>query len=109
MNTEPEKEFVERVRTTLERNTQTLDELTVARLRAARKQALDARPQRFGYRTAGWIAAGITAGLVTILLFHSATHTPPGVEQIEWVAEAEIDLSHDLEFYQWLADGKRTL
>ena len=109
MNTEPEKEFVERVRTALERDTQSLDSLTVARLRAARKQALDVRPQRWSRRAAGWVAAGVTAGLAAFLLLHSPALTPPGLEQIEFLAEADLELTRDLEFYQWLADGTRTL
>jgi hypothetical protein len=109
MNTEPEKEFIERARATLDSSTQALDEITVARLRAARKRALDVRPQRFSRRTAGWIAAGVTAGLAAFLLVHSPALTPPRLEQIEWVAEAEIDLAQEPEFYLWLADGKRTI
>ena len=110
MNAEPEKEFVERARATLDHSTQALDEITVARLRAARKRALDVRPQRFSRRTAGWIAAGVTAGLAAFLLFHSpALSPPPRLEQIEWVAEAELELAQEPEFYLWLADGKRTI
>jgi len=109
MKSESENEFIHRARTTLDGGTHSLDEFTIARLRAARLQALEARPQRIGRRTAGWIAAGVTAGLAATLLFHSPALVPPHIDQIEWVAEVELQIAQDPEFYQWLADGKRTI
>lgn len=109
MSTDDEKLFSQRVRHRLERDSAELDELTVARLRAARKQALSVAPRHVSARTAGWLAAAVTAGLAAFLLFHSPALTPPGLEQIEFLAEADLELTRDLEFYQWLADGTRAL
>lgn len=109
MNPEQENSFVQSVRRELDRDAEPLDTLTVARLRAARLRALDARPRRLDRRVAGWSAAAVTIALTAVLLFHSPSLTPPRLEQIEWLAEADLDLVPELEFYQWLADEARTL
>jgi hypothetical protein len=106
MNPDPETEVLKRVRAELDRGTRELDELTVARLRAARHRALDARPhRRLWWAAAGLAATAATASLVAILMVSPAP-TPPanGLEQIDLLADADIELFENLEFYRWLAE-----
>jgi len=117
MNNGRDEEFLNRVRTELDRNADGLDELTVARLRAARRQALDAHPRRFGWLSTGRglalagggiAATAVTAGLVAMLLLAPAAVPPTnGLDQIELLAEADLDVYDNLEFYRWLAEQQR--
>jgi hypothetical protein len=104
MNPDPETKLLKRVRTELDRDVRDLDELTVAHLRAARQRALDARP----HRKLWWAAAGLTAAtaaLVAILVVSPAPAPPANsLEQIDLLADADIELFENLEFYRWLAE-----
>jgi ferric-dicitrate binding protein FerR (iron transport regulator) len=106
MNDERDKEFLNRIRTELERSSDALDELTVARLRAARRQALDASPHRRRWFLAGGIAAATAlSGAIAVLVITPATvPLTTGLEQIELLADADPDLYKELEFYRWLAE-----
>lgn len=110
MSNDPDRELLERVRVELDRSARELDEFTVARLRAARKQALAAGPRgRWWLAIAGVATAAVTAGLVAILLVTPAAAPPPanGLDQLELLADAEFDVANDLEFYRWLAEQRR--
>jgi hypothetical protein len=101
-----DKEFLNRIRTELDRSSGTLDELTIARLRAARHRALEAVPSRRRWFLAGGIAAATAlSGVIALLVITPAT-TPlaTGLEQIELLADADPDLYKELEFYRWLAE-----
>ena len=106
--TEPkDDDFLQRVRSALDQSARELDELTVARLRAVRHQALEAPPRR---RTGLWItgltAGAIAAGLVALLVIAPVAAPPAtGLESLDLLVEAEIDLYDDLEFYRWLAES----
>lgn len=107
MNDDKDHEFLKRVRAELDRGADALDELTVARLRAARRRALDARPRARAWFVAGGVTAGlVTAALLAVLLAPPAGGPPgtAGLEQIELLADADVDLYNDLEFYRWLAE-----
>ena len=105
MNDEKETRLLRAVRDELDRRAADLDDLTLARLRAARRRALDVRPRRT-WLLAGGIAAGaLAAGLVAILLLAPPAAPPaPGLEQMDLLSAADLDLYKDLEFYHWLAD-----
>jgi len=107
MSEDRNSEFLKRVRAELERGSDALDELTVARLRAARRRALDARPRTRAWFVAGGVtAAVVTAALLAMLLAPPAGGPPAamGLEQIELLADSDVDLYNDLDFYRWLAD-----
>lgn len=108
MSGEQEKEtrFVTAVKRELDRSTETLDGLTLARLRGARQRALDAQPPPRRWLLAGGLAtAALSAALVAVLLFMPALAPPlPDPEQFDLLSENDgLDLYDDLEFYRWLA------
>ncbi len=113
------------VRTTLDRATEELDPATLARLRAARRQALaqrrtavaaaavrqpSRRPRRF-VMTAGALAAAAATVLLAVgvgLWFGPLRpgNGSLGLEDIELLAARENpEFFADLEFYRWLAEG----
>jgi hypothetical protein len=109
MSDNREAEFLKHVRTELDRGARQLDELTVARLGAARRQALAAGSHRVRWLAAGGIAAtAVTAGLVALLLLTPAASPPAnGLEQLDLLVDAELDVYDNLEFYRWLAEQQR--
>lgn len=108
MNDDQDKTFLRRVRAELDHSAASLDELTVARLRAARLQALEAKP-RHGrwFVLGGALSAAVAAGVVAFLVLTPVAVPPPtGLDQLELVSEADVELYQELEFYRWLAAGK---
>lgn len=102
-----EKRFVTAVRHELDRRAAALDDLTLTRLRSARRRALDAaaRPRR-GLMIAGLATVTLSAALVVVQMLTPAAITLPaaGLEQFDLLSENEgLDLYGDLEFYRWLA------
>lgn len=90
----------------LQQHAEQLDELTTARLRAARKRALDTEPHG---QHLFWLPASVTASALAVLLTITLWQGEPAVDQHvingEWeqVATSEdLDLVEELEFYQWL-------
>jgi hypothetical protein len=107
MTDDKESRFIAAVKAELDRDTQQLDELTIARLRAARRKALEARPRRLTWLAVGGLAtAALTATLVAFLLFAPAVAPPvPGLEQFDLLSDNDgLELYRDLEFYRWLAE-----
>ena len=99
-------EFLRHVRSTLDEGTRELDELTIARLRTARHQALAAPRRRAWFLAAGLAAGAVAAGLVALLVIAPVAAPPaPGLESLDLLVEAEIDLYDNLEFYRWLAEA----
>jgi hypothetical protein len=106
MNPDPRDPFVHRLRTELERSAHELDASTVARLRAARRRALEAGPRRRLWLMAGGLAAGaVAAGVAAVLLLAPPALPLHGLDQLELIADADLDVVDDLEFYRWLADN----
>lgn len=107
MTDDKESRFTAAAKAELDQSTQQLDELTLARLRAARLRALEARPRRFAWLAAGGLAtAALTATLVAFLLFAPAVAPPvSGLEQFDLLSENDgLELYRDLEFFRWLAE-----
>jgi hypothetical protein len=110
--TDPESRIVERARQALDARARDLDEITSARLRAARLRALDAR---FASRwRLNWLAVtGLaTAALAVVLVTGHLWLRPPaapsltvaGLEDLELLSTREHpEFYGDLEFYDWLA------
>ena len=107
MTDDKESRFIAAAKAELGRSAQQLDELTIARLRAARRNALEARPRRLAWLAAGGLAtAALTATLVAVLLLAPAAAPPvSGLEQFDLLSENDsLELYRDLEFYRWLAE-----
>ncbi len=105
MTERDEQAFLNQVRQQLDRQADALDELTLARLRAARARALEQVPGRA--RRRAWLpAAGmaVAAALVAaVLLWPSAPRLPAGADDLDLLAAGEdLELSEELEFYDWL-------
>jgi hypothetical protein len=95
-----------RARAELDRAAAELDDFTIARLRAARKNALASASQRPLQRF-GWLplaaAAALTAVVVTTLWWQSPEPTELAAEELEWsLVRDDPDFFTDLEFYDWL-------
>jgi hypothetical protein len=116
MRTPTEQELLEATRHLLRESERACDELTVARLRAARLRALDAKRSRLllpSWRTAsGFAAAGVVAVLAGTLWFGTPSDlpTPRGSETAIAIADIEMlattespEFYTDIEFYDWLA------
>ena len=102
-------EFADRLRQRLERSVDEVDELTGARLRAARKRAIATVTEPHGLST--WLSAGgfATAAVVvlTLVLWNGEVDPlPSGLAQADWelLAEADLPLIEELDFYDWLAE-----
>jgi hypothetical protein len=102
-------ETTERLRREEER---ALDELTIARLRAMRLNALAAaKDRRRGWRwrfAGGFVAAGLALGLAGVLWFKPPADsgaTPPDVTvaDLDLLSSESPEFYSDLEFYRWLA------
>ena len=107
MNDDPEKEarFVAALKRELDRDSESLDGMTIVRLRAARLRALDARSRPHAWLLAGgFVGTGLAAALVAVLLMTPAALPITGLEQFDMLSENDsIDLYDNLEFYRWLA------
>jgi len=102
-----ESRFIAAARAALDHSAQQLDEQTIARLRAARRQALAARPRRTTWLAAGGLAtAALAASVVAFLLFAPAAAPPvTGLDQFDLLSDNDgLELYRDLEFYRWLAE-----
>jgi hypothetical protein len=102
MSEQQDDRFVENVRRQLDAQADGLDELTVARLRAARKRALASH--RAGQR---WLPAfGVAtaaAALLALLLWQSPSAPLLPAEDWEIVVSGDdLDLIEEYEFYEWL-------
>lgn len=107
MNDGQEKEarFVAGLKSELDRSVESLDGMTIVRLRAARLRALDARSRPRPWLLAGGLAGtGLAATLVAVLLMTPAAPPITGLEQFDMLSENDsIDLYDNLDFYRWLA------
>ncbi|MGH8531016.1 MAG: DUF3619 family protein [Nevskiales bacterium] len=108
-----DQHFARALREKLEASASALDELTVARLRAARKRAV-AQAQSAPARIRWWLTAGGFGLAAAITLAWTLTVQIPGappadseVWELAYVDDSDeeaLDLYEDLEFYEWLED-----
>ena len=108
-----EDKLVSQVRRTLDLRAEELDAVTLARLRAMRRQAvaeLGARVERRERRASWWVPAATfaTAAVAAVVfsLWNGVRDFAPGAElsELEILADAEaLEMLEDLEFYEWLA------
>ena len=107
----PDKEILDKIRETLDRNTDDLDEKTVLSLKRIRLDALESAGQRqrlFAFPrliTAGGFATlAVVAVAVSIWSFSARQRLPVSLpEDVEvLVVKDHFDLYEDLDFYRWL-------
>lgn len=102
MSTDTNQAFVEKIRQQLEQHAGTVDDATTARLAAARESALarQARPARHWLPLTGLAAAA--AVLLAVLLVHQTPAPDRGWDPL--LAQDDIDLIEELDFYAWLEE-----
>ena len=104
MSSDNDKEFVARVRQQLDRHAEQLDEATMTRLRAARRQALVPSTRgAFRWLPVSGVAAA-AAALLAVLVWQQRPGDLPGVQE-DWdilASGEELELIEELEFYDWL-------
>jgi type VI protein secretion system component VasF len=102
MSIDTDKAFVETVRQQLERHAGTLDDVTTARLAAARKGALGRRSRSVRHWLPLTGLAAAAAVLLAVLLVHQAPAPDRGWDPL--LAQDDIDLIEELDFYAWLEE-----
>lgn len=113
MNRPTERELLEATRRLLRESERACDDLTVARLRAGRLRALEAKrgPLRGWWPWAGGIAtAGMVAALAGTLWFNVFSDSPLSDKEQTIVADVDLlttqenlEFYTEIEFYDWLA------
>jgi hypothetical protein len=108
MNT-PENPLQQRIAELLDDRAATLDELTLARLGAARRRATNSRT---GWRARVWrplqtasglaLAASLVLGLSILLRAPVDATLQPSPDELEALAEDDAELFEKLEFFRWL-------
>ena len=113
-----EQMFLENAKRELDARAESLDELTSARLRAARKQALSASPApRAPWKGRAFGGAFATAAvlMLTVVLWSdpeqglSPVVPASELDDMELLLSGdELDVFEDADFYLWLADVHET-
>ena len=105
-------EFTDKLRENLLDGEQALDELTLAKLKAARMRALEQVGQRPRY--AWWLPTGFATAVISALLIINVWNQTSIRDSVEPELSAfddlqllsageELDMFEDLDFYLWLA------
>ena len=108
MSHDDDKRFVETVKRQLDQHADQVDELTLARLKAIRRTALDQTPHP-GFN---WLPVGVwgtaAAAVLALVIWHRVPEAPdfsPG--DLELLAQVEdLELIEELEFYAWLEESE---
>jgi len=101
MSTDSDPLFVAQVKRQLDAHAERLDDLTAARLSAARRRALQQReraPRRW-LPVAG-LATAAAMVLAVLVLMRPTQPQDPGWEL--WVAQDDAEVIEELDFYAWL-------
>ena len=105
-------QFSEHIGQRLRDSEDQLDELTLARLRAARLHALEAaRPARPRLLAGGLAGAATVAALaLAVWWMQPATVATPPLEDLQLLSAGEdLQLMEELDFYLWLEYGQQEL
>jgi hypothetical protein len=104
-----DERFLDEVRHTLEASVAQLDEDTRRRLAAARRAALDERPEEpwnWHALVSAAALASVVVGLIVVLLPQEPSLTP-AMEDLEILSSTEdLDFYDELDFYSWLAESE---
>ena len=101
MSTGSDRQFVQQVKVQLDRHAAGVDDLTVARLGAARRRALQTQvrlPRR--WLPAAGLATAAVALLAVLVLMQPLNRSEPDWEL--WMTQDDIELIEELDFYAWL-------
>ncbi len=115
-----EGEFLSRVKQQLDESSERIDELTLARLGAARRRAVEAASRDSHWRLGDVLVAGrgaqlawLAGGLLLLLLFLIPNLQTPqqGLQAVQLLDDMELlgttedlDFYRELDFYLWVAD-----
>ena len=103
MTQQDEKEFVGQVKQHLDQQADQLDELTAARLKAARLNALEAAPRARKFWVPAFGTATAAAVMLAVLLWQTPSDIPGPFEELDIIASGEdMELIEELDFYDWL-------
>lgn len=103
MTEQDDNRFIEQVKQQLDQQAEQLDELTTARLRTARLQALDVahQPRKFWLPAFGTATAAAIA--LAVVVWHSPAEWPGAFEDMDIMASGEdLELIEEMDFYDWL-------
>ena len=105
MSQDKQQEFVNKARQTLDQSVAELDTVTLARLKAARLTALEARDKQALWQNKLVLASVMSVTLVAgIWLIQKPVATDFPMDDMQILtSNDELELFRDLEFYQWLA------
>ena len=111
MNRKHKREFSQRVAGRLRESEEQLDELTLARLRAARLRALEAaRPARRGIVLGGLAGAAAVLVLAVSVWWTQPRGVAPPLEDLQLLSAGDdLPLMQELDFYLWLEYGQQEL
>ncbi|MDX8412349.1 MAG: hypothetical protein R8K46_10850 [Mariprofundaceae bacterium] len=104
MENDRDKQFIDDARHVLDESAAALDELTIARLKAARLRALEQRPTP---RLWLWPAGGLATAATVALVFWLTAVQPPevssGMDDFDILAaEESFEFYAEMDFYDWL-------
>lgn len=106
MSPQDDRKLAEKIVQQLDKHAEQLDEITAARLKAARLQALATSPSRRPV----WTGLGMAtaAGLLAVVFFWQyPTEAPIVIDELDILASGEdLEMLEDLEFYDWLAKNR---
>lgn len=103
MSSDTDSDFVGQVKQHLDQHADAIDELTAARLRAARRLALSQQhtSRRVWLPMAG-LATAAAVALVSFVLMQRPQIQDMGLDL--WVASDDLELIEELDFYAWLEE-----
>ena len=104
-----ERQLAERLGEQLRDSEDQLDDLTLVRLAAARRKALSAARKQQVWHRLGWTAGGFATAAVAVLaivLWNGGEPPAPELFGDDWemLAEGDLQLIEELEFYDWLPE-----
>lgn len=103
MSLDTDRTLVEKVKQQLDQHAEAVDDLTVARLGAARQRALARRSLSVRYWIPlGGLATAAILALVSFLLVQQPQTQDPGLEL--WTGGDDLELIEELDFYAWLEE-----
>ena len=106
MSRDEDQTFVNGIKSTLDQSQQSLDAITLARLKAARMTALEGGEHKFGWLTQNQMflatAMSILLGVSVWLIQTPGNGSLPMDDLPLLTATEDFELYRELEFYQWL-------
>ena len=101
MKSPGDEAFVDKVRQQLAAHADAVDDLTAARLAQARQRALQAEHAPRRWKPVAGIAAAAAALVLTVLVVMQPVQQENADWEM-WVAQDDIEVIEELEFYAWL-------